>query len=232
MAFVVIEGLDGSGKSTQLKILMDYLEGRGVRYHYLHFPRTGSPVYGELIAAFLRGDLGPLEAVNPYLVALIYAGDRMDASTQVRTWLSEGCLVIADRYVHSNIAFQCAKLPDAEQQKLWDWILHLEYEYNGIPKPDLSVFLDVPFDFTREKLNEARTGSDRKYLGGGRDIHEDDLAFQEKVRAVYHRIADRDDGLELVDCAGRAGKVLSPEKIFDKLITQVNAVIKTEQSDS
>lgn len=231
MAFIVIEGLDGSGKSTQLKILMDHLERKGIRYKYLHFPRTGSPVYGELIAAFLRGDLGPLEAVNPYLVALIYAGDRMDASSQVRKWLAEGFLVIADRYVHSNIAFQCAKLPAGEQQQLWDWILHLEYEYHGIPRPDLSIFLDVPFGFTTEKLKEDRKGTDRKYLGGGRDIHEEDLHFQERVREVYHRIAERDQSLVQVDCSAKEGRVLPPQEIFERLIGRLNSIFQMNKSD-
>ena len=227
MAFVVIEGLDGSGKSTQLQILMDYLENENRQYRYLHFPRTDSPVYGELIASFLRGDLGDLGSVNPYLVALIYAGDRMDAAPLIREWLQEGFLVVVDRYVCSNIAFQCAKIHDGkEKKKLWDWIIHLEYEYNGIPRPDLNIFLDVPFGFTRNNLTVQREGSDRKYLGGSTDIHEEDLEFQKKVRDVYHLIAQSDEQLQVIDCAGAGGQVLPPEGIFSRLLEQLKPVIK------
>jgi hypothetical protein len=109
MSFIVIEGIDGSGKSTQLKKTLEFLGRQRVRFKYIHFPRTDSPVYGDLIARFLRGDLGDLKSVNPYLVALIYAGDRYDARIQISEWLNEGFLVVADRYVYSNVAFQCAK---------------------------------------------------------------------------------------------------------------------------
>ena len=79
MALLVIEGLDGAGKSTQVRLLQEYLIANGMKYEYLHFPRTDSPVYGDLIARFLRGELGDNNSVNPYLVALIYAGDRADS---------------------------------------------------------------------------------------------------------------------------------------------------------
>ena len=80
MSFVVMEGLDGSGKSTQIHKMLEYFELRKIKHQYLHFPRTSAPVYGELIARFLRGEFGPLNSVHPYLVALLYAGDRMDAA--------------------------------------------------------------------------------------------------------------------------------------------------------
>ena len=119
MRFAVIEGLDGSGKSTQLKLLKDYLDAQSIPYKFLHFPRLEEGYYGKLIARFLRGEMGPNQQVDPYLVALIFAGDRADAAHIIRGWLEEGYLVIADRYVYSNIAYQCAKLTDpAEIERL------------------------------------------------------------------------------------------------------------------
>jgi dTMP kinase len=148
MNFLVIEGIDGSGKSTQVKQLIKTLEDRHKPYKYLHFPRTDAPVFGDLIARFLRGDLGSIETVDPYLVSLLYAGDRKDAAPLIRLWREEGNFVLLDRYVYSNIAFQCAKIEDTiKRQALRSWILNLEYEYFRIPKPDLSLFLDVPFAF-------------------------------------------------------------------------------------
>ncbi|MEA3479943.1 MAG: thymidylate kinase, partial [Bacteroidota bacterium] len=93
-----------------MKLLREHLEKSAVPYKYLHFPRLEVGVYGDLIARFLRGEMGANDQVDPYLVALIFAGDRTDASTQIRQWMDEGKLVIVDRYVYSNIAFQCAKL--------------------------------------------------------------------------------------------------------------------------
>ena len=106
MRFLVIEGLDGSGKSTQVDLLCKYLESGNIRYKYLHFPRLETGVYGKLIARFLRGEMGNIDQVDPYLVALIFAGDRLDAKEMVSSWIENDYLVIIDRYVYSNR--QCA----------------------------------------------------------------------------------------------------------------------------
>ena len=105
MSFIVIEGLDGSGKSTQLKLLKKYLDTKNISYKYLHFPRTEEGIFGDLVARFLRGDLGKIGEVNPYLVGLIYAGDRESAKTEINSWIDDDKLVIIDRYVYSNMAF-------------------------------------------------------------------------------------------------------------------------------
>jgi dTMP kinase len=217
MSFIAIEGLDGSGKSTQLTLLQQHLNERKIRFKYVHFPRTDSPVFGELVSMFLRGELGTINSVNPYLIALIYAGDRNDARQMISEWIQQGYLVIVDRYVYSNIAFQCAKLADKnDREKLTDWILNLEYTYYGIPKPELSLFLDVPFDFTRQRLTEDRSSDERSYLQGNQDIHEADLTFQEKVRQVYLESIDKDPDFRLIDCSNN-GEVLPPDKIFSKV---------------
>lgn len=222
MKFFVIEGLDASGKSTQLELLQRYLANNKVNFKYLHFPRTDSPVYGELIARFLRGEFGNLNLVNPYLVALIYAGDRKDASELIQSWLQKGYIVIADRYVHSNVAFQCAKLNDKKQQEnLKQWINYLEYTYNRIPKPTLSLFLDVPFGFTRKKLSQKRRGYDRDYLQGQKDIHENDLAFQQKVRDCYlWQVKDEPD-FQIIDCKDKNNNILPPDSIFQSVLDKL-----------
>lgn len=218
MKFVVIEGLDGSGKSTQINHLKDYLQHTGIKYKYLHFPRTDTPVYGDLIARFLRGEFGPIDAVNPYLVALIYAGDRDEAKTMISQWLSEENLVLVDRYVYSNIAFQCAKLyDDNKREQLKNWILNLEFSYNKIPQPNLVLYLDVPFEFTRHNLSNHRQGSDRDYLKGNIDIHENDISFQEKVRQMYLWQSKQNPDFRVIDCSSEAGSVLKPYEIFEKI---------------
>ena len=220
--FMVIEGLDGSGKSTQIERLLDYLESEGVRHQYLHFPRTEDGYYGELVARFLRGDLGPLESVHPYLVALIYAGNRLDAAEMIASWLADGITVVADRYVISNIAFQCAKLvTDTERKALRDWILKFEYEYHKIPQPDVNIFLDVPFHFTRQQLEEERSGQDRDYLEGKADIHEQDLDFQQKVREVYIELSLSEPALQVIKCSDSRGEMLSPDEIFMSIKQQL-----------
>ncbi|MFO8022169.1 MAG: thymidylate kinase, partial [Perlabentimonas sp.] len=171
----------------------------------------------------LRGELGALNEVDPYVVALLYAGDRKDASEQLNGWLGNNKTVLLDRYVYSNIAFQCAKLTNQEEQvKLRDWIYDLEYNYFGIPKPDLNIFLDVPFDFTVSRLTKQRDGKDREYLNGSSDIHEDDLSFQEKVRRVYLKQVDYDPNFVVVPCNNNTGGMGNQNDIFNKIIPIIN----------
>lgn len=219
MKFIVVEGLDGAGKSTQIKYLRKYFDTQGISHFYLHFPRTDAPVFGELIARFLRGEFGNIEEVHPYLVALIYAGDRKDAAETILSHINKGHYVIVDRYVYSNIAYQGAKFHNkSEQNKLKDWILQLEYEYYRIPRPDINLFLDVPFQFTEAKLSKERKGADREYLNGNHDIHEQDLNFQQFVRKIYVNQASEDDSLKIIDCSDGGNSMLQPEKIFKKII--------------
>ncbi len=216
--FIVLEGLDGAGKSTQIRMLRQLFADRGVESEYVHFPRFDSPVYGQLIARFLRGEFGGVQEVDPYLVALIFAGDRADAAPQIRQWLAEGKAVVLDRYVYSNVGFQCAKLPAGEERdRLADWIVNLEFGHNALPRPDLSLFLDVPFAFTERKLSEVREGDDRDYLQGGQDIHEASLQLQQDVRSVYLASAAKDPSLRVVDCSDASGAMESPEGIFAKI---------------
>lgn len=223
MKFLVVEGVDGSGKSTQIKLMMNHLAKNNIPYRYVHFPRTDSLIYGELIARFLRGDFGSLNSVDPYLVALLYAGDRKDASALIRDWLQQGYLVLLDRYVYSNIAFQCAKLSNREQQEtLKNWILTLEYDYNDIPKPDLNIILDVPFSFTKKKLSGTREGNERDYLQGSRDIHEDDLDFQKRVRDMYLWQAQSCDDLKIINCVDDKGGMLTPDLIFSQILKEID----------
>ena len=223
MGFIVIEGLDGSGKSTQLKFLRDYLQKKSIPYKYLHFPRLEEGIYGKLIAMFLRGEMGANDQVDPYLVALIFAGDRTEASSLIRGWMDQGYQVIIDRYVYSNIAFQCAKLnTSGEKEQLRDWILRFEYEHNQLPKPDINLYLNVPFEFTKKQLNKERDGDDRAYLKGERDIHEENLDFQEKVRQVYLSLHSFVSDLELIDCIDNKGQMRSAESISEQIVKHID----------
>ncbi|HEX2920859.1 MAG TPA: dTMP kinase [Bacteroidales bacterium] len=219
MKLIVIEGVDGAGKSTQIRLLRDFFSKSGFKNEYLHFPRTESPFFGELIARFLRGEFGSLSEVDPYLVAMLYAGDRKDASELIRRWLLDRKFVILDRYTYSNIAYQCAKLEDHEEQaRLMHWIMKLEFSHFSIPKPDLNIFLDVPFSFTESNLSVNRSGSDRSYLNGIKDIHEENLTFQKRVREIYLKVSRNDGNLSVINCSNSEGNMHSPSEIFENIV--------------
>ncbi len=220
MSFIVLEGVDGAGKSTQIALLEEYFAAQGRECVKLHFPRFETPVYGELIARFLRGEFGGVGEVNPYLVALLYAGDRADAARMIRGWMAEGKVVIVDRYVYSNIGYQCAKFAEAEaREELSRWILDMEYNKFDIPRPDISIFLDVPFKFTERKLQTVREGDDRNYLNGADDIHESSLDLQRTVREVYLNAAHTDSALRVIDCSMAQAKWTRPKPYTNALST-------------
>ena len=223
---IVIEGLDGAGKSTQVRKLREYLEQKTGNVEYIHFPRYNAAVYGELISRFLKGDFGDIDAVHPQLVALLFAEDRHYAAPRMKEILAAGGTVLLDRYVYSNIAYQCAKLKDEqERDRLKEWILHTEYVEFSLPEPDLNIFLDVPLGFVEQKLSGQRAGNDRSYLDGARDIHEASMAFQSKVRGMYLRLCSEDRRFARIDCADREGRMLPPDSIFSKVTARVAPLI-------
>ena len=222
----VIEGLDGAGKSTQVGRLREYLKERCGQIEYIHFPRYDAPVYGDLISRFLRGDFGTNEQVHPQLVALLYAEDRHGAAPLIKQKIEEGVPVLLDRYVYSNIAYQCAKLSDAAGRRaLRDWIFNTEYGSFALPVPDLNLYLDVPISFVEKSLHEARTGSDRAYLSGGADIHESSIAFQKAVREVYLEQCAIDEKFIPVNCSDDNGDMAPADVIFQRIKAVVDPVL-------
>ncbi len=215
---IVLEGLDGAGKSTQLKAMEAYFKERTLTVHFLHFPCYDTPVYGSLIARFLRGDSGPIDSVDPYLVSLLFAGNRFEMAGLIRNWLENGEVVLLDRYVYSNIAFQCAKLENQqERNQLRDFILKMEYDHFGIPRPDMNLFLDVPLSFVKEKLQSPRKGEDRSYLQGKDDIHEASVEFQQRVRDVYMEQAKEDKSFRIIPCSDEQGRMADWKVIFKRI---------------
>ena len=224
---VVLEGLDGAGKSTQVKKLRTYLESLYGSLEYVHFPRYDAPVYGDLISRFLRGDFGSNETVHPQLVALLFAEDRHGAAPAMKEILANGGVMLLDRYVYSNIAYQCAKLNDEQEaERLRDWIFNTEYGEFALPKPDLNIFLDVPISFVESKLKADRAGDDRDYLEGAQDIHEADIEFQKRVRAIYRKQCELDPKFIRIDCSDEYGMMLPPGAIFEKVKSVVDSALK------
>jgi dTMP kinase len=208
--FVAVEGLDGSGKTTQADLIVKTFRQTGRDAELIHFPRYDSAVWGPAISKFLRGDFGPVDDVHPWLVAQLFAGDRAEAAKDIRRLLSHGVVVVADRYLFSNFAFQGAKLgTQAEQEEFQHWLWTLEVELNQVPLPDVSLFLDVPLPLIEERLSAARPSKERTYLDGRADIHESDFGLQMRVRERYLELAEVWRDIEIVDC----GQLMYPHEI-------------------
>lgn len=227
---ITIEGLDGAGKSTQIKLLTDRLNILDIKHKFIHFPILNKGFYGQLIAEYLRGELGSVENVHPKLVALLFAEDRNEYKNQLTQWLDDGYLIIMDRYVNSNIAFQCAKTITAfEKTKLKNWILDFEFNRNKLPQPDATFFLNVPFKHIEDSLKKSRTGIDREYLNGKTDIHEDSLDLQRRVYKEYLDLLDEQSNFFEIKCFNNESNWLTPLEIHEAIFEQIN-VLNTLQN--
>ncbi len=226
MSYIVIEGLDGSGKSTQVKRLCSHLAKHNVDFEYLHFPVTEEPNFGLLVSRFLRGELGGLDSVDPWVVAMLFAGNRWALADKIRKWTENKTLVVVDRYVYSNMAYQVAKIEnDNDKTKFRNWIYSLEYDIFKIPKPDINIWLDAPISFVEKQLASKRSGIDREYLQGVDDIHET-ISFQKLVYNEYEVCCAKYTDLIRVKCYDTKGNMESEEDVFKKLIETISQKIK------
>jgi dTMP kinase len=212
---IVIEGSDGAGKGTQLTYLTDYLKKKRISYSTLDFPQYYKTIFGAWIGRFLKGDFGTVEEINPYLLMFPYAADRWQAKADLEKWLSEGKLVISNRYTGSN-AYQAAKLPRLEQNRFTEWSFKMEYEGFGIPREDLVIFLYVPVEVSQKLIG---TKKNRKYLGNGtkKDLHESNRKLLEEVERVYLGYCRKYHHWVKIDCT-KNGQMLSKEEVHQKVI--------------
>ena len=217
---IVLEGIDGSGKSTQTELVKKYFKTRKLEFSFFHFPMYGHNEFSDIIARFLRGEFGSIDKVSPYFVANIYGMDRYMFLPLLQDALKVMDVVLLDRYVFSNLAYQGAKYPthSIESAKIKQWILDFEFEFLKLPYPDLNIFFDVPAEVTRKRIEAKREGADRDYLQGKKDIHEEDFEFQERVRQNYLGVMEDSPNCKIIPCTIEVGNkehlIISPEDLF------------------
>lgn len=213
---IVFEGTDGSGKSTQFKLLCDRLEAAGKPFQKLIFPQYNEPS-SALLKMYLGGEFGTHPSdVNPYAASAFYAVDRYASWKKVwGTAFENGTLTLADRYITSNAVHQASKLPSAERPAFWDWLFDFECDKLGLPRPSNVVFLDMPTDKTVRNLRSRETATHTHA-----DIHEVDSAYL----ALCHETAVEAAayyGWLRIDCTDINGTIRTVEdlhgEIWDKL---------------
>ena len=216
--FIMIEGTDGSGKSVQTNLLVDALKKKGREVAQISLPQYGQPS-AAMVEAYLNGEFGTAEAVGPYRASILYAIDRYAASAKIKKWLSEGKIVIANRYVASNLGHQGGKIKDmAERKKYFAWNYNLEYNIFGIPKPDINLILHVTPEISQQLVDKKGA---REYLRGKkRDIHEDDWNHLRAAEQAYIQIARSYPEFALIECV-EEDQLLSPEIIYQKVMAHI-----------
>ena len=183
---LAIEGIDGAGKGTLCRELLAVAEGAGVRAAALSFPRYEETQFSDLIGRYLRGEMGAIDQVPVRYAALLFGGDRFESRDSLMALIADHDLVILDRYVASNIAYNAAKLPLAERAELIAWIERLEFGLFELPRPDLTLLLATSTALADRLVGEK---SARGYTRATRDLHEADRDFLAVVAEVYGGLA-------------------------------------------
>ena len=196
---IVIEGLDGSGKSTQLDLLLERLKGLNIDCRSVSFPDYESDS-SALVKMYLAGKFGKKpDDVNPFAASVFYTVDRYASYKQ--NWgeyYDAGGVVIAGRYTTSNAVHQTSKLNDSEWESFLNWLYDFEYNKVGIPKPDKVIFLDMPVEVSQKLLSGRYKGDESK-----KDIHESDVAYLDNCRKAAVFTANF-SGWTVVPCARTA----------------------------
>jgi dTMP kinase len=224
--FIVIDGTDGSGKTTQLQLLVSKLSAEHYDVEIADFPQYNTKSAG-MVEEYLSGKYGGADDVNPYAASIFYAVDRFDASVQIREWLKQGKIVISNRYISASFAHQGGKIENPLERKLFfDWLSEIEYKIFNIPKPDLSLILHVEAEIS-QKLAKDRQREDWK--GKTKDIHEDNLQHLKKAEQAYLDIAQNLPDFRLIKCT-RNGEIMSREDIHYLIWLHTNRILSVGSS--
>ena len=219
--FIAIEGIDGSGKRTQLELLEKALIARGHSVYSTGFPEYGS-WFGKMVGQFLNGDLGDLESVDPHFSALLYAGNRFEAKPRLTAALEAGKVVLADRYIGSNLAHQAARAPAEKRREFQAWIEHLEYNIYGLPREELVLYLRVP---PAQAQRLVAKKSARTYTTAKQDLLEASLHHLEKAAEMYDSLSRR-SFWTTVECFDSSRSAMrAPEEIAEEVLAAVEPVL-------
>jgi dTMP kinase len=186
---IAIEGIDGSGKGTQAKRLHQRMLDAGRTSELISFPRYSETHFGRTIGRFLNGEFGSLDQVDPHLAATLYAADRFESIEMLASLLETKDVVVADRYVASNVAHQGAKKTGDERTRLQEWILAIEHEVFRLPRAQMVVHLDLPAE-TAQMLIARK--SKRDYTDQAADLQEADRDYLDSVRQAYLELSSRE----------------------------------------
>ena len=218
---ITIEGIDGSGKHTQTKLLEHSLTAAGHSVFLTGFPQYDS-WFGTMISKYLNGDLGTLENVDPRFAALLYAGDRFEARSQLEGALNEGKLVLCDRYVASNLAHQVARAPVEKRPELLRWIEHLEYSVYRLPRENLILYLRVP-PAEAQKLVARKPA--RSYTTAKHDLQESNLRHLEDAAEMYDMLSRSRPWATIQSFDAQRGSMRLPEEISAEMLAAVQGVL-------
>ncbi|HHX58797.1 MAG TPA: dTMP kinase [Candidatus Moranbacteria bacterium] len=218
---IVVDGTDGSGKATQVKLLVKRFRKEGHKVKTIDFPQYQNNFFGKLIGQCLAGENGDWVNVNPKVASVLYAADRWESSIKIKKWLKEGFFVVIDRYVSSNQIHQGGKvLNGKKRQDFLNWLDEMEYQVFKIPRPSLIIYLDVPLEHSSRLLKNEDYLIKKKYLNGKKDQHETDLQHQENAKKSALKMVEASNRWVKINCV-KKGKLLDRETISDLIWEEI-----------
>jgi dTMP kinase len=220
---VAIEGIDGSGKGTQAKRLLQRLQSEGHRATLLSFPRYDATFFGRAVGEYLNGAFGSLGQVHPFFASLLFAGDRFESRSVLTEALTAHDIVVLDRYVASNIAHQAARLDEAARERLVEAIEHLEFDIYQMPRPDWVVLLDLSVARAQRLIASKPT---RQYTERTADIQEADGDYLARVRALYLELARREPNWSVLSCE-QQGSLRSVDEVAEEIAKLVRSRLES-----
>lgn len=212
---LIVDGIDGSGKATQAGLLAKHLKKDGVRFKTIDFPRYYENFFGGMIGEYLSGEYGDFTKADPRLASVLYAADRFESSKNIKKWLDEGYVVIADRYVSANQIHQGGKIKDKKKRKeFMEWLEKMEHQVFGIPKPDIVIYLDVPFEVSKMWLQKKVAQRSKKYLKGRKDVAEENLRHLKDSRESALGLEKMNKNWVKISCC-KGNVCMLPEQVHE-----------------
>jgi dTMP kinase len=223
---IVLDGTDGSGKATQIKLLERRLKKEGYRVKILDFPEYYKNFFGAFIAHCLTERYYDWINVHPKIASIAYAADRWESKQKIAKWLREGYILLSNRYVSANQIHQGGKIRDATKRRNFiKWLENMEYEVFRVPKPNVVFYLNLPMSVILRLIKERRRNSARAYTKKRKDIVEGNVPYLKNSHRAGLWLAGRERSWVKIECA-QDGKIESPEKIHEKIYTKVKKILK------
>jgi len=219
---IVIDGTDGSGKTTQVVLLTDRLKKDGYKVKVVDFPEYYKNFFGKFIGHCLSEQYYNWLGVHPKIASVMYAADRWEASEEMRNWLKEGYVVIANRYVSANQIHQGGKIKSAKKRAdFMKWLDEMEYGVFKIPRPDLTLYLSLPINIVLQLIKDRDSSKmKREYLKKKKDVHESDVNFLINSRKSALKLEKEVPNFIKIECSEK-GKIMSREQIHEKIYAEV-----------
>lgn len=219
---IVIEGLDGSGKATQTKLLVQKLKREGQPVKTLDFPQYHT-FFGKIVGKYLRGEFGQPNQVNPYFASFLYVLDRWQIKEKIKNWLKSGKIIVSNRYSTSNFLYQIPKLKDKrKKEKFRQWLEKLEFDFFSLPKPDLVIYLYTPYWLGQKFVKKKKK---RSYLNGKKmDLHEKSSNYLKLVEKNSSELIKKYQW-QKINCF-QNNQILPKEEIAKKIWLKVKNFLK------